>query len=190
MLARMMLSLVALTFSAALFYAALIYLPQREAGRAAAQQAAAAVAQDEATQRARREAVWVERLKIARETQREAERLAAQREVARAAQEKFIYIQECRRAALALHKQHGDTATNDYQHYEQMEPMYVYSLDEKRCIYKGGFTSKNSIYAYLMDMTNNELLAEYIRVNGKVTHGDMDRFIEVFGRYFFTPSHR
>jgi hypothetical protein len=58
MLARIAVTLVALMVSATFFYAALVYLPQREAAREAARL--------EATREERREATRVEQLAVAR----------------------------------------------------------------------------------------------------------------------------
>jgi hypothetical protein len=89
MLARIAATLVALMVSSAFFYAALIYLPQREAARAAAQQVATIAAQLEVTREAQREAARVEQLEAAREAQRDATR-AAHRQEAMEAQTKAV----------------------------------------------------------------------------------------------------
>jgi hypothetical protein len=72
-----------------------------------------------------------------------------------------------------------------------MAPVYVYSADEKRCVYKGKFLSlKGSIFEYLIDTTTEEKIADYFMVNGDVTHGDLDGFNEAHRRYFLTTPAR
>jgi hypothetical protein len=153
---------------------------QREATRAAVQRKAMQeAAQREAANGAHRPATREARFRAA---------LLAQHEAARATKETLTNYHECRRAALALHKQHREAVA--YAHFDefgQMPPAYVYSTEEKRCVYKGGFVSTYSIVnEYLMDAAAKEVIAEYIMVNGNLTFGDPHGFEEAHRRYFLT----